>query len=146
MTVNYSGSNKKGSKETVFTGYEEMILEKYFVIQSLKEAVCEILSFPESWINDIVITGISLNYDAENNNALRGMVVTMQKEIENLNCPLNINTPFIKFSNYVDDYVQFPVEESTWSYEVSETMNEIIGNTYKYMCGETKNVQQKLAM
>ena len=137
---------KKGSKETVFTGYEEMILEKYFVIQSLKEAVCEILCFPESWINDIVITGISLNYDAENNNALRGMVVTKQKEIENLNCPLNINTPFIKFSNYVDNYVQFPVEESTWSYEVSETMNEIIGNTYKYMCGETKNVQQKLAM
>ena len=146
MTVNYSGSNKKGSKETVFTGYEEMILEKYFVIQSLKEAVCEILCFPESWIDDIVITGISLNYDAENNNALRGMVVTMQKEIKNLNCPLNINTPFIKFSNYVDDYVQFPVDESTWSYEVSETMNEIIGNTYKYMCGETKNVQQKLAM
>lgn len=72
MTINYSGFNKKASKETVFTGYEEMILEKYFVIQSLKEAVCEILSFPESWINDIVITGISLNYDAENNNALRG--------------------------------------------------------------------------
>lgn len=146
MTVNYSGFNKKASKETVFTGYEEMILEKYFVIQSLKEAVCKILCFPESWIDDIVITGISLNYDSENNNALRGMVVTMQKEIENLNCPLNINTPFIKFSNYVDDYVQFPVEESTWSYEVSKTMNEIIGNTYKYMCGDTKNVQQKLAM
>lgn len=146
MTINYSGFNKKASKETVFTGYEEMILEKYFVIQSLKEAVCEILSFPESWINDIVITGISLNYDAENNNALRGMVVTMQKEIENLNCPLNINTPFIKFSEYVDNYVQFPVEESTWSYEVSDTVNQIIGNTYKYMCGETKTVQQKLAM
>lgn len=145
MTVNYSGTNKKGSKETVFTGYEEMILEKYFIIQSLKEAVCEILCFPEDWIDDIVITGISLNYDTENN-ALRGMVVTMQKEIENLNCPLNINTPFIKFSNYVDNYVQFPVEESTWSYEVSETMNEIIGNTYKYMCGETKTTQQKMAI
>ena len=50
------------------------------------------------------------------------------------------------YPEYVDNYVQFPVDESTWSYEVSDTVNQIIGNTYKYMCGETKTVQQKLAM
>ena len=146
MTVNYSGSNKKGSKETIYTGYEEMILEKYFVVQSLKEKICEILNFPTDWEDEIVITGISFNYDADNGDVLRGMVVTMQKEIEGLNCPLNINTPFIKFSNYVDDFVQFPVEESTWDYDVSETVEEIINNTYLYMCGETKTIQQKLAV
>lgn len=36
MTVNYGGSNKKRSKETTFTGYEEMVEKKYFKIQSLK--------------------------------------------------------------------------------------------------------------
>lgn len=146
MTVNYGGSNNKRSKETTFTGYEEMVEKKYFKIQSLKEYVCQILNFPEDWEDDIVVTGISLNYDPENGNALRGMVVTMQKDVENLNCPLNINTPFIKFSNYVDDYVQFPAEESTWDYDVSNKIRDIINDTYLYMCGETKTVQQKLAI
>ena len=145
MTVNYGGSNNKRSKETTFTGYEEMVEKKYFKIQSLKEHVCQILNFPESWEDEIVITGISFNYDTEVD-ALRGMVVTMQKEIENLNCPLNINTPFIKFQQYVDDHSPYPTEESTWDYDVSNLIDEIINNTYLYMCGDTKTVQQKLAM
>lgn len=143
MTILYGGSNKKGAKETTFTGYEEMIAEKYFLIQSLKENVCEILKFPSSWVDELVITGISLNYDTEVD-ALRGMVITLQKEIEGLNCPLNINTPFIKFSQYIDDHSPFPVEESTWDYEVSETVQNIIDNAYLYMCGDTKTQQQKL--
>lgn len=145
MTVNYGGSNNKRSKETTFTGYEEMVDKKYFKIQSLKEHVCHILNFPESWEDEIVITGISFNYDTEVD-ALRGMVVTMQKEIENLNCPLNINTPFIKFQQYVDDHSPYPTEESTWDYDVSNLIDEIINDTFAYMCGDTKNVQQKLAV
>lgn len=145
MTVNYGGSNNKRSKETTFTGYEEMVEKKYFKIQSLKEYVCHILNFPESWEDEIVITGISFNYDTEVD-TLRGMVVTMQKEIENLNCPLNINTPFIKFQQYIDDHSPYPTEESTWDYDVSNLIDEIINNTYLYMCGDTKTVQQKLAM
>lgn len=145
MTVNYGGSNNKRSKETTFTGYEEMVEKKYFKIQSLKEHVCHILNFPESWEDEIVITGISFNYDTEVD-ALRGMVVTMQKEIENLNCPLNINTPFIKFQQYVDDHSPYPTEESTWDYDVSNLIDEIMNDTYLYMCGDTKTVQQKLAM
>lgn len=70
----------------------------------------------------------------------------MQKEIENLNCPLNINTPFIKFAKYVDNFSPYSTEESTWSYDVSNLIDEIINNTYLYMCGDTKTVQQKLAM
>ena len=143
MTINYSGSNKKGGKETIYTGYEEMLNEKYDLIQSLKYPVMEILEFPEDWDDDIVVTGISLNYDTEND-ALRGMVVTMQKDVENLNCPLNINTPFIKFSNYVDDFSPYPVEESCWDYDTSDTINKIINNAYLYICGDTKTVQQKL--
>lgn len=146
MTVSYNGFNKKHSRETTHRGFEEMINEKYLLIQSLKYAVMEILQFPEDWEDDIVVTGISLNYDPENGNALRGMVVTMQKDVENLNCPLNINTPFIKFSNYIDDYVPYPVEESAWDYDISKKIKEIINNTYLYMCGETKTVQQKLAV
>lgn len=145
MTVNYGGSNNKRSKETTFTGYEEMVEKKYFKIQSLKEHVCHILNFPESWEDEIVITGISFNYDTEVD-ALRGMVVTMQKEIENLNCPLNINTPFIKFQQYVDDHSPYPTEESTWDYDVSNLIDEIMNDTYLYMCGDTKNCQQKLAV
>ena len=145
MTVNYGGSNNKRSKETTFTGYEEMVEKKYFKIQSLKEYVCRILNFPEEWEDEIVITGIYFNYDTEVD-ALRGMVVTMQKEIGNLNCPLNINTPFIKFQQYVDDHSPYPTEESTWDYDVSNLIDEIINNTYLYMCGDTKTVQQKLAM
>ena len=144
MYVEYGKLNKKSSKETKFTGFEEMLDEKYFLIQSLKEKVCEILCFPTDWEDEMVITGISFNYDPEYDNALRGMVVTMQKKIEGLNCPLNINTPFIKFSSYIDNYVQYPPEESTWDYEVSETVEEIIGNTYLYICGDTKTVQEKL--
>lgn len=143
MTINYSGSNKKGGKETTYTGYEEMLDKKYDLIQSLKYPVMEILEFPEDWEDSIVVTGISLNYDTEND-ALRGMVVTMQKDVENLNCPLNINTPFIKFSNYVDDFSPFPVEESCWDYDTSNTINQIINNAYLYICGDTKTVQQKL--
>ena len=145
MTVNYGGSNNKRSKETTFTGYEEMVEKKYFKIQSLKEHVCHILNFPESWEDEIVITGISFNYDTEVDE-LRGMVVTMQKEIENLNCPLNINTPFIKFQQYVDDHSPYPTEESTWDYVVSNLIDEIMDDTYLYMCGDTKNCQQKLAV
>lgn len=145
MTVNYGGSNNKRSKETTFTGYEEMVEKKYFKIQSLKEHVCHILNFPEEWEDEIVITGISFNYDTEVD-ALRGMVVTMQKEIENLNCPLNINTPFIKFQQYVDDHSPYPTEESTWDYDVSNLIDEIMNDTYLYMCGDTKNCQQKLAV
>lgn len=138
MYVEYGKLNNKSSKETKFTGFEEMLDEKYFLIQSLKEKVCEILCFPVDWVDELIITGISFNYDPENENVLRGMVVTMQKEIEGLNCPLNINTPFIKFSNYVDNFIQFPLEESTWDYEVSETVEEILNNTYLYICGDTK--------
>lgn len=145
MTVNYGGSNNKRSKETTFTGYEEMVEKKYFKIQSLKEYVCQILNFPEEWEDEIVITGISFNYDTEVD-ALCGMVVTMQKEIENLNCPLNINTPFIKFQQYVDDHSPYPTEESTWDYDVSNLIEEIMDDTYLYMCGDTKNCQQKLAV
>lgn len=145
MTVSYNGFNKKHSRETTHTGFEEMINEKYLLIQSLKYAVMEILQFPEDWEDEIVVTGISFNYDTEVD-ALRGMVVTMQKEIENLNCPLNINTPFIKFQQYVDDHSPYPTEESTWDYDVSNLIDEIINNTYLYMCGDTKTVQQKLAM
>ena len=145
MTINYGGSNTKRAKETTFTGYEEMKEEKYFKLQSLKEKVCEILGFPTSWVDELVITGISFNYDTDVDE-MRGMVVTMQKEIEGLNCPLNINTPFIKFSRYVEDNSPFPSNESTWDYDVSNLIDEIISNTYLYMCGETKHIQQKLAV
>ena len=144
MTVLYSGSNKKGGKETTYTGYEEMLNEKYDLIQSLKYPVMEILEFPEEWEDDIVVTGISLNHDSEHDNALRGMVVTMQKDIEGLNCPLNINTPFIKFSEYIDDYSPFPCDESCWDYDVSAKINQIIENAYMYICGDSKTVVQKL--
>lgn len=145
MTVNYSGSNNKRSKETTFTGYEEMIEKKYFKVQSLKEHVIEILRFPESWSDELVITGISFNYDDEVGE-MRGMVVTLQKEIEDLNCPLNINTPFIKFEEYINDNSPYPANESTWSYDVSNLVREILDITYLYMCGDTKTVQQKLAV
>ena len=143
MTIMYSGSNKKGGKETTYTGYEEMLDKKYDLIQSLKYPVIKILAFPKEWEDDIVVTGISLNYDIEND-VLRGMVITMQKDVENLNCPLNINTPFIKFSNYVADFSPYPVEESCWDYHTSGKINEIIENAYLYICGDTKTVQQKL--
>lgn len=145
MTVNYSGSNNKRSKETTFTGYEEMIEKKYFKVQSLKEHVIEILRFPESWSDELVITGISFNYDDEVGE-MRGMVVTLQKEIEDLNCPLNINTPFIKFERYISENSPYPANESTWNYEVSSLVDEILNITYLYMCGDTKAVQQKLAI
>lgn len=145
MTVNYGGSTSKHTKETTFTGYDEMKEEKYFKLQSLKESVCEILGFPTDWLDDIVVTGISFNYDTDVDE-MRGMVVTMQKEIEGLNCPLNINTPFIKFSRYIENNSPFPANESTWNYEVSNLVDEIIINAFLYMCGETKHIQQKLAV
>lgn len=145
MTVNYSGSNNKRSKDTTFTGYEEMLEKKYFKVQSLKEHVIEVLRFPESWSDELVITGISFNYDEEVAQ-MRGMVVTLQKEIEDLNCPLNINTPFIKFEEYINDNSPYPANESTWSYDVSNLVREILDITYLYMCGDTKTVQQKLAV
>ena len=112
-------------------------------ISPLKEEVCEILGFPEDWLDEITVTGISLNYDPECDE-LRGMVVTMRKDIENLNCPLNINTPFIKFANYCDNYVQFPVEESQWSYETLDLINDIIKDTFMYMCGDTRTRQRDM--
>lgn len=145
MTVNYSGSNNKRSKETTFTGYEGMVEKKYFKVQSLKEHVIKVLRFPESWSDELVITGISFNYDEEVGE-LRGMVVTMQKEIEDLNCPLNINTPFVKFERYIDNHSPYPVNETTWDWEVSNLIDEILNITYLYMCGDTKTVQQKLTM
>ena len=143
-TVKYYGENAKGSKETTFTGYEEMTENDYFLIQDLIPHVCEILEFPEEWEDSITVTGISLNYDIENDGALRGMVVTMQRKVNDLNCPLNINTPFIKFSAYIDEYSQFPPNEATWSNPVNAKILEIIDNTFKYMCGNTKTKQQKL--
>lgn len=145
MTVNYNGSNTKRSKETTFTGFEEVLDEKYFKIQSLKENVIEILRLPESWSDELIITGISFNYD-EAAEEIRGMVVTMQKEVEGLNCPLNINTPFIKFEEYIQNNSPYPSTESTWNYDVSNLVNEIINDVYRYMCGETKNIQKKLAI
>ena len=146
MTINYSGSNKKGGKETTYTGYEERLDKKYDLIQSLIYPVMEILQFPEEWEDDIIVTGISFNYDVENDNSLRGMVVTMQKTVEGLNCPLNINTPFIRFSEWVDNYCSFPSEDACWDYDVSEKVKEIINNCYLYICGDTKNIQEKLCI
>ena len=143
LYIEYHGLNKKYSKETKFAGYEPMIEKKYFKFQDLKEEVCEILGFPEDWLDEITVTGISLNYDPECDE-LRGMVVTMRKDIENLNCPLNINTPFIKFANYCDNYVQFPVEESQWSYETLDLINDILKDTFKYMCGDTRTRQRDM--
>ena len=144
MTVKYYGANAKGSKETTFTGYEEMIENDYFLIQDLIPHVCEILEFPEEWKDSITVTGISLNYDIENDGALRGMVVTMQRKVNDLNCPLNINTPFIKFGAYIDEYSQFPPNEATWSNPVNAKILKIVDNTFKYMCGNTKTKQQKI--
>lgn len=144
LTVKYGGANSKGSKDTTFTGFEELLDNDFSLIQSLVPHVCEILEFPEEWIEDITVTGISLNYDIENDNALRGMVVTMQKGINSLNCPLNINTPFIKFGAYIDEYCQFPPNESTWGNPVNVKILIIIDNAFKYMCGNSKVMQQKL--
>lgn len=144
MTINYGGASAKGSKETTFTGYEEVLFDDYALIQDLIPHVCEILEFPEEWQEQITVTGISFNYDYENDGALRGMVVTMQRKIENLNCPLNINTPFIKFGDYIDNYSQFPPSESVWSNPVAAKIYKIIDNAFKYMCGNTKTQQQKL--
>ena len=121
-----------------------MIENDYFLIQDLIPHVCEILEFPKEWIDSITLTGISLNYDIENDGALRGMVVTMQRKVNDLNCPLNINTPFIKFGAYIDEYSQFSSNEATWSNPVNAKILKIIDNTFKYMCGNTKTKQQKL--
>ena len=121
-----------------------MLSEKYDLIQSLKYPVMEILEFPEEWEDDIVVTGITLNHDAEHDNALRGMVVTMQKDVDNLNCPLNINTPFIKFSEYIDNYSPYPCEESCWDYDTGNKVAEIINNAYMYICGDSKTIQTKM--
>lgn len=144
MTVKYSGANAKGSKETTFTGYEELIDDDYFLIQDLIPHVCEILEFPKEWEDSLTVTGISLNYDSDNDNALRGMVVTLQRKINDLNCPLNINTPFIKFGAYIDEYSSYPSNESTWSNPVNAKVLKIVDNAYKYMCGNSKTKQKSL--
>lgn len=149
LEIMYSkSSTEKYGRETIHKGFEEMLGKKYEKIQGLKEHVCEILEFPCDWVDMLTVTGISLNYDYQNEfetAPLRGMVITMQKKNNGLNCPLNINTPFIKFGYYIDNCTNFEGgDEAAWSDEVYDLINEIIDDACMYMAGETKTVQTKL--
>jgi len=135
----YQQSTNKNARETVFTGYEEVTDDFYNEFQEMTLVLIDSLQFPGEWADRITTTGLSVSYEQDD---LMGMVITAQMEIPGLNCPLNLNTPFIKFQTYCN--FKGISEDVTLDGRCEQLLDNIFEYSKKYMQGESKKQQLSL--
>lgn len=137
--IYYYQGTQKCSKEVKFVGYEQVLPEFLTLFRAMTKHLVTVLDFPEEWLDKITTTGLSITYKDDE---AMGMVITAQMTIEGLNAPLNLNTPFIKFSSYgsahdcCDDVMFMP--------DCEKELEELFHHSRLYMKGETRQKQLSL--
>lgn len=89
--IGYLESDARESKEVVFKSWDKQSKEFVESLQVLKPHVIYILELPEEYAETLTITGISIKYE----DAGIGVVISATKELDSLDAPLCLNTPYI---------------------------------------------------
>lgn len=140
VSVGFEKNTDSGKKETTFTGFQEARKEFKETFQKLKGVMFDILPcLNDDYQDKTVITGYSISYKGKD---LMGIVMTAQIELPSQNCPLNINTPFVKFQSYceangIDDETQINRTHQ-------KVLSEIFEYTERYIKGESAKQQLPL--
>ena len=139
----YHVSNLEYSKEVKFTGAEEPRQEFIDAFRNMDRHLIAVLPFLKGLEDAITITGLSITYDDDS--GLMGMVITAQLQIEGLNAPMNINTPFITFLNYELGKDIANCTGIHFSGLCEADLMRIFECAESYMDGDTRAVQLKIA-
>ena len=108
----------------------------------MSEHIIETLDFPEEWLPRMTTTGLSITWKDDD---IMGMVITAQLQIDGLNAPFNLNTPFVQVYSYHS--ANDSCEEVCFSRECEELLEKIIAHAKRYMSGLTAAPkQQKIGM
>ena len=89
--IGYLESDALESKEVVFKCWDKQSKEFVESLQVLKPHVIYILELPEEYAETLTITGISIKYEEYG----IGVVISATKELDSLDAPLCLNTPYI---------------------------------------------------
>lgn len=141
----YRISNSEFSKEVKYIGAEEPRIELIDAFRNMDRHLIKVLPFLEGLEDTITVTGLSITYDDDDYGELMGMVITAQLAIEGLNAPMNINTPFITFSNYA---LKKDIENCAgthFSGLCEADLKRIFELAESYMNGDIRAVQLKIA-
>ena len=141
-TILYNTSSSKAAKEVTFKGYEDAVDEFIVDFRGMSEHIIETLDFPEEWLPRMTTTGLSITWKDDD---IMGMVITAQLQIDGLNAPFNLNTPFVQVYSYHS--ANDSCEDVCYSIECEELLEKIIAHAKRYMSGLTAAPkQQKIGM
>ena len=141
-TILYNTSSAKAAKEVTFKGYEDAVDEFIVDFRGMSEHIIETLDFPEEWLPRMTTTGLSITWKEDD---IMGMVITAQLQIDGLNAPFNLNTPFVQVWSYHS--ANDSCEDVCFSRECEELLEKIIAHSKRYMSGLTAAPkQQKIGM
>lgn len=135
----YYKNGNRSTKEVKFNGYEPALEEFICNLREMSKHVVDVLEFPEEWLSRVTTTSLSITWKEGN---IMGMVITAQMQILGLNCPLNLNTPFIEVYSWAVS--NDSCNDVHFSKECEELLEKIISNAKAYMLGETATKQQNL--
>lgn len=130
----YGIGNKKEKRLTEYDGKEQVTTFFENEFQDLKQVAKYIIPQIED-INDddIKVNSISLKYDID---FLKGVTMSLSIKIrEDLESPLNLNTPYVTFGGDKD----FVLGDG-----FKKTFEKIINKAKEYMNGDTRTKQLKL--
>jgi hypothetical protein len=94
VTINYEVENGTEWDEFSMKCKSEPHPDLIFALGNLIPHVMAICELPESYREDLTVSGVSFTYkETENNGTVSGAVITSQKLLKNHPAPLIINTP-----------------------------------------------------
>lgn len=74
--------------------------EFYKAMEALSRDVLTLLEYPDTWLNDITVKGVSFSYSQ---NGVKGAVITAQRTLQHSTAPENCNTPHKPYEMYADE-------------------------------------------
>jgi hypothetical protein len=106
ISIAYEKQSKTGLYDDYsFTCSEAPRPELLKTLQALAPHVVEMCELPKSYVDRIIVTGVSFSYGGEQE--VMGATIISQMKLNQSNCDLNLNTPH-KAS---DSYTEAPADE-----------------------------------
>jgi len=105
--------------------------------EALVEHALFIMLLPESYQECFKVTQVSYSYHSEDD--VMGAVITCQKDLRNLNAPLNINTPLI-----LEKDISKEGNQATFTDEAAKALYDLADAAIAYFDGERLQMEMQL--
>lgn len=116
--------------------------EFYNALVDLRQDVLTLLEYPKTWLDDILVKGVSFSYSDDSDDGVKGAVISGQRTLQYSASPANFNTPHKPYKMYnenaedTDGIIVMPEE-------IQERLDVLDNEANKYIDGDRAQMELK---